>query len=139
MGYVLVPRNKAVGAFNMGSFTWSWILNAGVGLVIGTGPAKNPCTHSYVRDAKGRSPHCNDGYRVTAEQARAMALVARGLVQVQRFINTEWDQMSENARKDASDRNSMTHLYRDAIRDDFLDTAERFAEWAAMSGGFTIE
>jgi len=138
MGYDLSSRNKEAGDFYMGAFSWSWMINAGVGLVIGTGPAKNPASYSYTPDAKGASPQTNDGYRVTAEQARMMAAAARGLVNVERFIAKEWEQMSEEDRKLDTEWNERSKIYRTPVRDDFIDKAAAFAEWAEKSGGFAI-
>ncbi len=38
MGYDLRPRNKVAGDFQMGAFSWSWMMDNGVGLPVGYGP-----------------------------------------------------------------------------------------------------
>jgi len=142
MGYNLQPRNKKLDVFQVGAFSWSWMLEAGVGLVIGTGPAMKMGKYSFIADSKGHDPRKNDGFRVTAEQAKAMSLVAFGLARVNRSINSEWDNLSskekEQIEADLSAIPRAENWYKSAIREDFIETAEAFAAWAKDSGGFCI-
>lgn len=137
MSYDLVPRNKEVGTFSFGIFSWSWMMLSGVGLVIGCGQAMKPLTEIHRgRDGEG-TPFSNDGYRVTALEAKMMAAAARGLVGIQRCINKEWESLTgeqrENAKRLAEDK-----IYKPSVRDDFIEKAEKFADWAEKSGGFRI-
>jgi len=135
MGYDFVPRNKDLEAFYLGAFSWPWMLDAGLGLVIGTGPATKPGSYIFHPDEKGRSPRNNDGYRVSASDAKKMADIAEGIVFVERYIGEEWAELSEDQRLSWERRGD---LYRKPIRKDFLDKAEQFAVWARQSKGFRI-
>jgi hypothetical protein len=110
------------------------MMNAGVGLILGTGPARKPASFSYVPDAKGRCPNYNDGFRVTADESRAMAMAAAGLVRVERWVAEEWNKLSEAERADAE----RYEFYKKPVRADFIDKTQAFAEWALKSGGFSI-
>lgn len=139
MGYDLKPRNKNLEWFSMGAFSWSWMLNAGVGLVIGTGNAIEPAQYSYVPDKKGASPQSNDGYYVTSKEAKTMAIVARGLVRVERFKADQWGKYSPEMQKEMQGWNGKYKTYNMPVRSDFIDKAEKFADWAEKSGGFWIK
>jgi hypothetical protein len=137
MGYDLKPRNKIEG-FHMGAFSWGWMLNAGVGLAIGTGNAIEPASYSYIPDKRGRSPQSNDGYYVSAKKAKLMSTIARGLVQVESFKNNEWDKLSPEKQKQMQEWNDKFKIYNMPVRKDFIEKTEDFAEWAEKSGGFWI-
>jgi len=139
MGFDLVSRNKKLNSFYMGSFSWSWMLDAGVGLVLGAGRGVEPATCIWLPDNKGRSPYYNDGFRVTAAQARAMALAARGLVAVKESINDTWaslDAITADKYKRADVLG--LSLYQQPVRDDFIEKAQAFADWAEQSQGFAV-
>ena len=138
MGYDLKPRNKDIGWFHFGAFSWSWMLNAGVGLVIGYGKAKDPASFSYIPDKKGRCPGYNDGYYVCADLAWAMAHAANGLVVSQHRIRKEWAAMSEDERQKAMEWNKRHKIYQEPVREDFIDLVEKFVQWAQKSHGFGI-
>jgi hypothetical protein len=140
MGYDLYPRNKKLESFHMGAFSFSWMLDEGVGLVIGCGPSMNPGEFFYCSDEQGRCPMYNDGFRVDAEHARAMSLAAYGLAAKERWIAGEWAKLTpdERAEKERANKEFKKDLYRPAVRDDFIDKAEKFAAWAWESGGFAI-
>ena len=138
MGYDLKPKNKELEWFTMGAFSWSWMLDAGVGLVLGQGKGIKPATYRYIPDKKGASPCSNDGFHVTSKQAKIMAHVTRGLVSVERGKVEEWERMSEEERKQMEDWNVTRSIYNLPVRSDFIDKAEKFADWAEKSGGFRI-
>ena len=138
MGFDLKPRNKNMDWFHMGAFSWSWMLNEGVGLVLGYGPARSPGSFSYVPDKKGRCPAYNDGYYVPADLARAMGLAALGLVASCRRIAKEWDELSEETRKRDLEWNEKHRIYKSPVRTDFVDKAENFGVWAQESKGFGV-
>lgn len=123
----------------MGAFSFAWMLNEGVGLVIGCGPSMNPGEFFYLRDKQGRCPMYNDGFRVDADHARAMAMAAYGLAQKERWIAGEWAKLTpdERALKERGNK-EWRHLYREPVRDDFIEKVEDFAKWAWDSGGFAI-
>lgn len=134
MSYDLKPVKKNVEWLRMGAFSWSWLMNAGVGLVVGQGESKNPGAYSYIHQEKGGSPLSNDGYKVSSAKAKMMAVVARGIVSKYRFINNEWNELSEEERE----KQSKVDWYVKGVREDFLEKAEKFADWAETSGGFRI-
>lgn len=138
MGFDLKPKKKDAGWFHMGALSWSWMLMEGVGLVIGTGPGKDPATFSYIPDAKGRCPNYNDGFEVSNAQAKMMAVAARGLVSVCRAVTAKWDEIPEPQRGETLKRNESLKLYKNPVRSDFIDKDEAFAEWAEKSGGFSV-
>lgn len=138
MGYDLKPRNKKVDWFQMGAFSWGWMINAGVGLAINTGASIEPASYSYTPDSKGRSPQSNDGYYVNSKQAKLMSQIAKGLVHVESFKNKEWDNLTPEQQKQMEDFNSRSHIYNMPIRKDFIEKTIKFAEWAEKSGGFWI-
>jgi hypothetical protein len=139
MGFDLKPRNKNHPWFSMGVFVWSWLLNEGVGLVIGTMSGMEPCEY-YFTPRKGLDPNLNDGFRVTAIEARCMAAAARTLVAGYKQIEKEWSTLTE-AEREEQYRYANTpriYKYRPPVKKSFLEIAQQFADWAEKSGGFTI-
>lgn len=133
MGYDLKASNKAVGWFHFGAFSWlTFTENLGYLFPVIQKSAQWYC----VWGADERMPVGdtyprligNDGMRITADEARTMARMARNYVAVQRSLtpetqgtdclgNPKWPQKT---------------------REDFVDKIEAFAEWAEKSRGFTI-
>lgn len=140
MGYDLYAvRPRGVDShFYMGAFSFSWMMDAGVGLPISHGPAMDPGTHSYVPDKKGRSPACNDGYHVGAAEAKAMGMAAIGLADTQAFVNEEWAKLDPEEAEQRKRGRQIGVRYRTAVREDFIAKARAFGEWALKSGGFRI-
>lgn len=138
MGYDLMPRNKSLEGFHFGAFGWPWMLDQGVGLVVGYAQGRVPGTFLYTpdaRDKQGRNLMYNDGAYVTADAARAMARAARALASAYRAINREWDELTEEQRRI---QEPMKDTYRRPVREDWLDSIERFAQWAEQSQGFHV-
>jgi hypothetical protein len=138
MSFDLVARNKKLDILSFNSFTWAVILDSGVGLVIGTALARRPGTFSYIEDKKGRCPQHNDGYYVTAIEARAMALVAKGWAITKKYINREWENMSLECRKEFGAINKEGPLLRTPVGESMIAKMEAFSEWAEKSHGFWI-
>ena len=138
MGYDLKPRNKELEWFSMGVFSWSWMLGAGVGLVLGNGNSIEPAQYVYVPDKNGASPQSNDGYYVTSKQAKIMSVVAKGLVSVEKFKRAQWNGYSPERQQQMQEWNNRNKIYNMPVREDFIDKTERFAEWSEKSGGFWI-
>ena len=65
MGYDLRPRNKAAGEFQMGAFSWCWMLDNGVGLPVGYGPGFAPGQFIYRTRPDGKCIGHNDGARIS--------------------------------------------------------------------------
>lgn len=133
MGYNLHPNNLDAGEHYMGSFFWSWLLDAGVGLAINCGPALKPWRYYYKYDASGgaKAPKENDGYEVSDEDAKLMGRLAESIVWLERERRKEFNEMPKERQTECEKLPS-------PVRDDFVDKAEKFAEWAPKSGGFSI-
>lgn len=144
MGYDLIARNKKakIKEFAFGLFSWPILLQeTGMGYVIGYGPSMEPNSYNYIpRTANEGSPVSNDGYIVTSSQAKAMALVAKGFVSSNRFINNQWSEIPEERQIEM--RKAVNYnrapLYRQWYSEEHLVKLEKFAEFANQSGGFTI-
>ena len=140
MGYDLRPRNKKIDEFSIGAFSWPIILQeTGMGYVLGYG--KSMCPGQYVyQSGNNGSPASNDGYKVTSDQAKCMAKIARGFLSVQLFVNEEWDKLNEEERiAHEETKFDGKCIYRPAWRNkQVLDKIEQFAEFAEKSQGFTI-
>lgn len=136
MGYDFKPKNKSAGWFNLGAFSFSWMLEAGAGLPLGFGKGLTPGMVVYKSRPDGMCIHTNDGAGVTAKEAKEMAKVLRWICDYQDLLNEIWTkQPEEDQRRMTGDH---THLYNIPIRRDFVDKARAFADWAEKSGGFAI-
>lgn len=141
MGYDLRANNKKIETFSIGAFSWPIILQeTGMGYVLGYGEGREPASYVYQTGNIG-SPASNDGYKVSSAEAKAMAMVARGFVSVQRFIKKTWDEMPEDERKrtqEIKNHDGTKPLYKQAWHEDRLKMIEKFAEFAEQSKGFSI-
>lgn len=157
MGYDLKPTNTKAGPFHFGAFSFPVLLEACGALF--------PCIHNGGQwyCAFGVDPRMpqgddyprilsNDGFRVTRDEARLMARIARNYVAIQRSLPdpTPEELASAGVRQKVSfKREDVEALLLRAmsgarehwpqkIRPDFTDQFERFAEWAERSKGFEI-
>jgi len=144
MGYNLTARNKKIADFEIGAFSWPIMLqDTGMGYVLGYGANVEPASYVYQNGNNG-SPVSNDGYKVTSFEAKAMAAVAQGYISVKRFINKQYEEMSEEKKehfksaKYFGDEGIVKKLYEQPTSEDFLLKLEKFAEFSEKSGGFTI-
>ena len=145
MGYDLRAKNKHVAEIRIGMFSWPLMLkDTGMGYVLGYGDNVQPGTYVY-NDGNEGTPVSNDGYKVTAFEAKAMAAIARGYISVKRFINKQYEEMDETTRKyyeSATFKNNdgtVEKLIKEQVTsEDFLLKLEKFAEFAEKSKGFTI-
>lgn len=138
----LKPRHSAADWFRSGSFWWAWLLDAGAGWPLGCYAGVMPGTYVYTPDPTRRGdPYTNDGYRVTAAEAREMARLTRYVVAQQRALQRTLEALlpEARARVDRAERHDpFDSVYRRPVRDDFIARAEAFADWAERSGGFRI-
>lgn len=134
MGFDLRPRNKSAGIHSMGAFSWSWMLDAGVGLPVGYGPGSSPGSFVYRDRPDGRCVGYNDRARVTAAEAKQMAQVARWVADYQDDLYATFMKEPEENRKRMSD----SHIYKLPVRRDFVEKVRAFADWAEKSGGFRV-
>lgn len=136
MGFDLSPRNKKAGPFSMGAFSWSWMLDAGVGLPVGYGPGFSPGSFIYRTRQDGLCIGYNDGAQVSAKEAKQMAMVARWIADYQDDLYAQWMKEPEEKRQRMQDNPSS--LYKTPVRRDFVEKIRAFAEWADLSGGFAV-
>lgn len=156
MSYDLTP-NAAIGDFRLGAFSFPILLEA-CGYLW-------PCIHNGGQwycafGADPRMPEgatypsvlSNDGFQVTAEEARIMARVARNFVAIQRTLPEPSPEELASAgyrQKMSFKREDVEALLQRAmaggqehwplkIRADFTDKFEQFADWADRSEGFAI-
>ena len=109
-----------------------------MGYVLNYGAAKSPGQYVYEGGKKG-SPVSNDGFKVTATEAKMMARIARGYIFVKSFVNEEWSRLSEDGRelhRNASYENR--RIYTPEVSEEFLQKILKFADFAEKSKGFRI-
>lgn len=136
MGFDLKPRHKSAAAFGMGAFSWSWMLENGVGLPVGYGPGFAPASFIYRTRPDGKCLGYNDGARVTSSEAKQMARVALWLADYHDDFFAQWETLSAEEQKRMSD--SPGRIYNLPIRRDFIAKVRAFAAWAPTSGGFRV-
>lgn len=156
MGYDLIALDPEADSFHFGAFSFPALLEA-CGYLF-------PCIHQGGRwycawgttdprfPAGGQYPGIlsNDGFEVTAEEARIMARIARNVVAIQRTL-PETSAVDDLRSKAGFDREDLLRMIQQSmhgsassepwpvkIRADFTDKFERFAAWAETSGGFRI-
>jgi hypothetical protein len=141
MGYDLIPINKQMESLSIGAFSWPIMMqDTGMGYVLGYGAGRSPAEYVYQQGNNG-SPHSNDGYKVSASEAKMMAKIARGYVSVKRLINKEWDELSPEIRKQQEEFKSLFDgrpIYQTYTAEDFLLKLEKFAAFAENSKGLRI-
>jgi hypothetical protein len=157
MSYDLAPNNKTLKTFTLGAFSFPILLEA-CGYLW-------PCIHNGGQyycafGADPRMPNgdsypkllSNDGFPVTAAEARIMARIARNLVAIQRTLPDPTPEELKGAgyaQKTTFQREDVEEMLLRAmgggkenwpmkIRTDFTDKFEQFADWADKSGGFKI-
>ena len=135
MGFDLHAKREDIEGFSMGAFSWSWMLDAGVGLPLGVGKGIEPASFVYD-DRREGCVHYNDGAEVTEEEALQMAMVAEWVADYQDSLHDVWMQKPEAERQRMQDDHS--RLYNVPVRRDFVEKVRKFAEWAKTSGGFTV-
>jgi hypothetical protein len=156
MGYDLKADNAAAKSFHFGAFSFR-VLLAECGLLWPV--AHNGGQWYCVWGADPRMPEgdtyprllSNDGFHVTADEARIMARVARNFVAIQRSLPEDnRGRLTTKTQVEFRKADVMEMLmlamsgarktgpWPEKIRDDFTDMFERFADWVEKSGGFEI-
>lgn len=136
MGYDLRPRNSEVDTFSMGSFSYAWMMDTAVGMVVGYGPGIEPGSYvSYQRPDKCDLMY-NDGGRISAKEAKEMAKIARLVAAQQDLLHYHFDRLDEATKKIYSENKSK--LYNLPVRKDFVQKLKDFADFAEKSGGFKV-
>lgn len=136
MGFDLRARNKSCDGFHMGAFSWSWMLENGVGLPVGYGPGFAPSSFIYRTRKDGKCVGYNDGAAVSTSEAKEMAKIANWLADYQDSLYEQWMLEPEDARTRMQDHPG--RLYKTPVRRDFVEKVRNFASWAAKSGGFRV-
>ncbi len=141
MGFDLIPRNKAVGEFRIGAYAWPSLLDQGIGWPLGRYPGLLPGQYIHTVDRTRRgTPDTNDGYRVTATEAREMAKIAWYVSAQHRAWREHWETLPTSTRELVEQKcHDSPSVYRVPPRWEFIDLTERFADWAERSGGFRIK
>lgn len=134
MSFDLHPKREDTKEFTIGSFSWIWMLNAGVGLPLGIGKGIEP--GSFIYHDKHSRIYYNDHAEITEEESLQMATAAEWVVHYQNNIYELWKQKTETERQQIQNNRSIP--YNIPVRRDFVEKTRKFAEWAKRSGGFTI-
>lgn len=143
MGYSLLPKKKGIESIDIGVFSWPMFLQeTGAGFVIGYGQGMEPGSYVYQSNNIG-SPVSNDGYTVTAFEAKAMAKCIRGYVTVSAFINQELESLYPDEKERESMKNfvnpaTKTKLYNVPFGQKRLEELDKIADFMEKSGGFSI-
>jgi hypothetical protein len=98
MSYDFSPRNKEIESFHMGAFGFPILLKY-CGRAIGYCEGIKPGTYYYAPDKKGRSPCDNDGYYVSAKDAKELAKRIREFLASNKVLRKEWDGYDEQTQK----------------------------------------
>lgn len=127
MGYDLKPRNKKLGNLHLSGGTWPTIAQS-FGMYFDHLITRN----GYVSWDKSY-PYIlyNDGYRVSASDARILSRMARNFAKLQSALPDTWNEENIN------------HPYnpgRDLLKcsDSITNSIKEFANWAERSRGFRI-
>jgi hypothetical protein len=131
MSYDFIPRNRSAEPFSMGSFSWIVLLEAFGYLFPEISNGARYYTELNVDERfKTASIGDNSGFRVTAEEARIMARMAKNYVAIQRSLPEQPDIPFDTPPE--------LRPWPRKIREDFVGKFDRFSKWAVTSGGFKI-
>lgn len=136
MGFDLRARKKGIATFSMGAFSYGWMMDSAVGLVVGYGKGLEPASYiSYVRKDGCDLMH-NDGGYVSAKEAKDMAKIARLLAEQQDRLHFHFEKLDKNA-KERYEKNEHK-LYNLPVRKDFIQKIRDYADFAEKSGGYKV-
>jgi hypothetical protein len=136
MGYDFEPRNKKAGDYHIGAFSWPQMLDAGLGLVLGTGQGFKPGEFIYISRPDKLCVQYNDGARVTASECKDLAKVARWIAAVQDARIKQWATVPADEQQRMRDDKYGT--YKLPWHPDVVQKFRAFADWCEKSGGFKI-
>ena len=137
MGYDLIPIRSEAGSPRGMIMTWPMILQeTGAGYLLGYGINTVKAGY-YVYDGRRGpgSPVSNDGFKVSASEAKTMAKLFRGYVFVQRAIRKDYEAMSSHDKEIDSKFNCM---HKEPPCEEFINKVEELAEFCEKSKGFRI-
>lgn len=132
----LIPRNRKIGEFQIGSWSWGHLLEI-AGPVIPGFWAKGPRWYMAAhRDRRFKDDHYpevlgDSGRRfyVRAKEAKHLATIARNYALIQQGLGPE--------HGDWSNKPDWQRPFPLKIRDDWPPLFLAFADWAEQSRGFT--
>lgn len=136
MGYDLTPIRSEAGSPSGMIMTWPIILQeTGAGYLLGYGINTVKAGY-YVYDGRRGpgSPVSNDGFKVSASEAKAMAKLFRGYVRVKRAIRQEYEKISSEDKAIYS----QFDWYNEPPCEEFINKVEELAEFCEKSKGFRI-
>lgn len=136
MGFDFRPRNKGVSTYCMGAFSYGWMMDNGVGIVVGYGKGIEPGSYVFHSRKDGNDLMYNDGGQVTAKEAKEMAKVALRLVDYQDMLHEQFEKLDDKT-KELYLKNEHKY-YNLPVRRDFVEKVRAFAEFAQKSGGFKV-
>jgi len=144
VGYDFVPRNKAAGGFYLGAFSFPVALQAcnylwpAVFGAVEFYALNDPCWGT--KDPSSCPPiMTNDGFYVSAEEARIMARLIKNFVRIQKCALKEQTQASKQADGPITQDDTAVRKWPLVVtRTDFLDKFGAFSEWLVKSRGFWI-
>lgn len=136
MGYDLKPRNKKVDTFSMGAFSYGWMMDSAVGMVVGYGEGLEPGSYVCYKRKDGCDLMHNDGGHVSAKEAKEMARMARLVAEQQDRLHFHFDRAAQ-ATKERYEKNEYK-LYNLPVRKDFIQKIRDFADFAEKSGGYKV-
>lgn len=133
MGFDLTPVNKKAGDLTIGAFSWSLMLDKGIGLPLRCGKGFRPGQFVY----SGRCLYANDGARITQEEACEMAMIAEWLADYQDVLRACYDKVPQDQRAEMEKNN--TGLYNIPAAPEWCAKLREFAKWARKSRGFRVD
>ena len=136
MGFDFKPRNKDAGDYHLGEFSWPSMLDAGLGLVLGTGPGFRPSEFVHVSRPDGLCVQYNDGAAVTAEECKDLAKWARWIARVQEARINAFDKLTDVEKNQI--RADESGVYKQPWSRVRVEQFRDFADWCERSGGFEI-
>ena len=112
------------------------MLDAGLGLVLGTGDGFKPAQFIYLSRPDGKCVNYNDGAYVTVAECRDLAKVARWIADIQDGRIRQWEQVPSEGRERMAANTS--GIYKLPWHPDVVKKFRDFADWCEKSGGFWI-
>lgn len=137
MSYDFTPRNKKAGPYCIGAFSWPHMLDAGLGLVLGTGEGFKPAEFIYIKRPDNLCVQYNDGARVSAKECKDLAKVARWIATIQDARIKQWYTVEPADRQRME--NDKLGLYKLPWHPDAVKKFRDFADWCEKAGGFRID
>lgn len=136
MGFDLTPRKKEAGDYTIGAFSWPQMLDAGLGLVLGTGAGFKPAEFIYLSRPDDKCVQYNDGAYVTAAECKDLAKVGRWIADIQDARIRQWAKVSpEEQQRMSADKSG---IYKLPWHPDVVQKFRNFADWCEKAGGFWI-